>query len=88
MASVGWPSPFRATAAAAAGWIMASHIVSPLAVCESTTPLRMRFLLWSGRVPLQLRSPPRKKPYGQKIETIAKSPGCAGLRRKLAGCLP
>jgi hypothetical protein len=28
---------------AAAGWTMASGVASPLVVCASTTPLRMRF---------------------------------------------
>src|SRR6266516_2870214 len=51
----------RATAAAAAGWTTASRVASPLAVCGSTTPLRMRFSLCWGLAPLRLLSRPRKK---------------------------
>ena len=58
----------RGTAAAAAGWTMASRVASPLAVCGSMTPLRMRFSPWSAPAPLQRPLPPRKKPTSGAIK--------------------
>ena len=53
---------FRATAAAAAGWTMASRAALPSAACASMTPSRTRSSLWSVPAPLQPPSPPSKKP--------------------------
>jgi DNA invertase Pin-like site-specific DNA recombinase len=71
-----------ATAAAVAGWIMASRVASPLAVCGSMTPLRRRFSRWSALAPLPRPLPPRKKPISGGIK-CAKHSSAISKRRAL-----
>ena len=70
----------RATAAAAAGWTMASRAASPLAACASTTPSRRRFSASSAPAPSRPPSRQRAKPASGATRCARRS--CAILKRR------